>query len=584
MFASCFAAYKQKPQAFKPFTQKCEVSYVLIEKGNIALEAPWSVLTATDYMDFIRTGNRVRFEKKYFNRRHMLNDLVLAELSQNQGRFMDAIVNTLWSICEESGWQLPSHNSLIRDAPQLPLPDKSQPVLDLFACETGAQLALVYSLLENKIEVHAPGLTNRLLCEINQRIITPYLTRHFWWMGNGDEQMMNWTPWCTQNVLICAAITPQSEETRYQICKQAAYSLDCFVKDYGEDGCCDEGAKYYGHAALCLFVSMEVLNGMTDGHFTPLYNQPKIRNIADFIRQMHIHDDYYINFADCPALLEPPGVLAYQFGMKTGNLDLAAFAAMGIDVSADLSLYTRLATYFHVNEIKNHTPKPPGDIFFPSVGLMIARDERFCLAAKAGDNADNHNHNDTGSFTLYVDGKPFIIDVGVGTYTKDTFSSNRYSVWTMQSAYHNLPTFGGIMQAPGEEYVATDVAFNTDENKTSLSMNIANAYPQKAGVERYIRKVSLEKGRGVVLQDEYVGEYPAVLSLMLETKPEIRDQSIYIEGRGQIHCDGATDIKIEHIPITDPLLHKVWADSLYRVLISFTDKLGIEIMHKKTVC
>ena len=38
--------------------------------------------------------------------------------------------------------------------------------------------------------------------------------------------------------------------------------------------------------------------------------------------------------------------------------------------------------------------------------LFIARDSSFCLAVKAGDNDDNHNHNDTGSLTLYKNGKP----------------------------------------------------------------------------------------------------------------------------------------------------------------------------------
>ena len=48
------------------------------------------------------------------------------------------------------------------------------------------------------------------------------------------------------------------------------------------------------------------------------------------------------------------------------------------------------------------------DIYYPSTGLFIARDDRLLLAVKAGDNADSHNHNDTGSFTVYKDGNPLI--------------------------------------------------------------------------------------------------------------------------------------------------------------------------------
>ncbi|MFR2781088.1 MAG: heparinase II/III family protein [Clostridium sp.] len=78
-------------------------------------------------------------------------------------------------------------------------------------------------------------------------------------------------------------------------------------------------------------------------------------------------------------------------------------------------------------------------MFYPSTGLFIARDSRFCLAVKAGDNDDSHNHNDTGSFTIYKDGKPLFADIGVETYQAKTFSPQRYEIWTMQSAYHNLP-------------------------------------------------------------------------------------------------------------------------------------------------
>lgn len=40
---------------------------------------------------------------------------------------------------------------------------------------------------------------------------------------------------------------------RHAVIVQAAHSLDCFLKDYGPDGCCNEGAQYYTHAGLCLF-------------------------------------------------------------------------------------------------------------------------------------------------------------------------------------------------------------------------------------------------------------------------------------------------------------------------------------------
>lgn len=66
------------------------------------------------------------------------------------------------------------------------------------------------------------------------------------------------------------------------------------------------------------------------------------------------------------------------------------------------------------------------------------------FAAKGGYNNESHNHNDAGTFSLYLHTTPVFIDAGVGTYTRQTFSSERYTIWTMQSNYHNLPMINGV--------------------------------------------------------------------------------------------------------------------------------------------
>ena len=102
----------------------------------------------------------------------------------NAASLLDDIVNGIFAICEESGWQLPPHNSYVRDAQQLILPDCESPVLDLFACETGAQLAMIRYLLREELDSVSPFLCKRILYEIRTRIVDPYLHEHFWWMGS----------------------------------------------------------------------------------------------------------------------------------------------------------------------------------------------------------------------------------------------------------------------------------------------------------------------------------------------------------------------------------------------------------------
>ena len=57
------------------------------------------------------------------------------------------------------------------------------------------------------------------------------------------------------------------------------------------------------------------------------------------------------------------------------------------------------------------------------------------LGMKGGHNDESHNHNDVGSFVVYHNGKPILVDPGVGEYTSKTFSKERYTIWTMHSDY-----------------------------------------------------------------------------------------------------------------------------------------------------
>lgn len=113
------------------------------------------------------------------------------------------------------------------------------------------------------------------------------------------------------------------------------------------------------------------------------------------------------------------------------------------------------------------------------------------MATKGGYNNESHNHNDAGTFSLYLNTTPIIIDAGVGTYTRQTFGPERYKIWTMQSNYHNLPMINGVPQQFGSQYKAEDVRF--DPKRTSFSADLAAAYPAEAGVEKWIRSYQLGK-------------------------------------------------------------------------------------------
>ncbi|MBQ7616144.1 MAG: heparinase II/III family protein [Butyrivibrio sp.] len=606
----------------------------ILSGGERAKKAPWSQIFLSDYLEFAKNGNRERFETLYFLRREKLCSLVLAECVENSGRFIPDILDGMYLMLEESSWCLPAHNTHVRDAKQQEYPDVAAPIIDLFAAETGALIAFLEYLLRPVFEKKSPLISRYVNKSLNERIFKPYSNEHFWWMGDGVQDMCNWTPWCTQNVLLCVLTRPEGYFEEKEIRKyleSAAISLDFFLDEYGDDGCCSEGAQYYSHAGLCLFGALYLMNNvLKESEFEGVFKEELIRNIAGYIVRMNVEGNAYLNFADCAAVCPRRTSREFLFGKMCGDLDLSAFAASDFRkgsaseklLSDEINLFYHVIQVFAYDEMESYPERKAflKDFFFESTGLLVSRDERYILAAKAGNNADSHNHNDVGSFTVYKDGKPLIIDLGVGTYTRKTFSDERYEIWTMQSQFHNVPTFidgdvdekeltlgrdsvkdyhdeAIVMQKDGKEFQAAGVKCEMaaegqlgdlgDDNSgmgkevCSLSMDIADAY-KDPGIRSYRRKISLIKGQGILVEDEYDGDKSILLTLMTYEKPEITESDgdfikVEIGNLGIARITGAEWAKVQVFPIDDERLKLSWKHEVYRTLIKMDDGKRVKL-------
>lgn len=582
--------------------------------GEALLDYEWPALPATLFLQFARNGNRRNYEIPHFERRGRLNELVIAECIENQGRFLDDIVNGIWAICEESFWGVPAHCYMQDAGPTLPETDR--PIVDLFAAETAALLAWANYLLTDRLDAVSPIIRPRIAREIDQRLLTPCLERDdYWWMGfrmrPDGRRVNNWNPWICSNWLACILLMESNEARRVQSLAKCLLALDNFIDPYPRDGGCDEGPSYWGRAGASLFDNLELLYSASDGQID-LYGEPLIQEIGRFIHRVHIADDYYINFADAPALVYPDAMLVYRYGLRIEDQEMAMLGAWlaerqavqsgGSDESAErkagalktrsvpTSMGRRLPALFSLATLPTTPVAPPlpRDTWLPEIEVMVARDRAgstagFFVGAKGGHNAESHNHNDIGNFVIYVDGKPVIVDAGVETYTAKTFSDRRYEIWTMQSAYHSLlPTIDGVQQLPGAEYKATDVQYQADEASAALTLNIAAAYPPNAHVDQWQRTVTLQRGKTVQIQDTYtLTAQPAMIEISLVTPC-----AVDVATAGRIHFGERTSLAdrvsgggeltyaaaiftatTELIPITDERLGGTWGDSLTRIVL-----------------
>jgi len=571
-----------------------------ISRAEQALGKEWPALPATLYLEFSINGNRSRYEGPYFERRNRLVHLVLAECMEAKGRFLDEIVNGIWAVLEESSWVIPAHIGAQQAGSGLP--DVEEPVVDLFSAETVALLAWIHYLIGPQLDGVSTLINARLLREASARVLQPCLERDdFWWMAFSGEHINNWNPWCNSNWLTAALLLEVDDTRRLAAVEKIMRSLDRFIASYHPDGGCDEGPSYWGRAGASLFDCLELLHSATNGKID-FYAKPLIREMGRFIYRAHIDDRYFINFADAPAKVGIAGDLVYRYGKRIEDRNMMALGAYAAKKSMERnpgvsgSMGRALPALANLNELLSAESFQPHvrDVWLEGIQVMAARSkggtsEGLYLAAKGGHNAESHNHNDVGNFIVYVHGRPAIVDAGVGTYTRKTFSSQRYEIWTMQSAYHNLPTINGVMQQEGRNFAARDVHYEKKSSYAELSLDIAGAYPQSAGVVSWKRSVRLVRDKEVRLTESYrLAKRDGELMLSLITPCEVSlDKKGFItlseksgdeEGfKLRLNYPGSKlTAEVEKIELADGRLQSAWGENLNRIILRAADNDPLE--------
>ena len=562
-----------------------EIRAAFIQAARQHVGTTWERIPATVTLQFIRNGNRSNYDAINTRQREKLATLVLAEVFENGGRFLDDIANGIWAISEQTFWGSTAHLGMQRAGNGLP--DVTEPVVDLFAAETAALLAWTDYLLGDRLDAVSPLVRKRIRAEVDRRILTPALARDdFWWMGFGERKNLNnWTPWIDSNWLAAVLLLEADPRRRAAAVYKIMRSLDNFINIYPDDGASDEGPGYWDRAAASLFDNLELLRGATSGR-VDIYGSPLVRSMGQYIYRVYIKDQYFIPMGDASAKITPDAELVYQYGKRIGDPVMQGFGALlaqrrGPYHPGSSSPGRILPALLIAKEIATATTAEPllGSVWLPDLQLMAARSTPnsgagLYVAAWGGHNGQSHNHNDVGNVIVYGDGKPVLIDVGVETYSAKTFSAQRYEIWTMQSAYHNLPTINGVMQGAGREFQAKDVSFNETANRVTFSADIAAAYPAEAGVRRWQRRVTLHrKIPAAELEDSYEltqWREPARLSLMTPLRVDTsRPGEVRLGGRYVLTYDaGKVNAAVEEIRVSDERLRSVWGDGLERLVLT----------------
>ena len=557
----------------------------LIKRGEKQLDYQWQVIKATDYIEYERSGDRNIMQNPNSANNNALSDLVLAELAEGEGRFLDQIINGVYYNCERTSWVLSAH--LTAQLSRRTLPDHSEQVIDLGSGELGSFLSWVYYFFHEEFDKVNPIISQRLYDEIKHKIIDSYRNiDRFWWMAfqpRSDGMVNNWNPWTNFNCLQSIALLENDREQLSKDIYRSMLSVDKFINYVNEDGACEEGPSYWEHAAGKLYDYLQLVYMITDGGVS-LFDHPMIKNMGEYISRSYVGNDWVVNFADASAKFSAKPSLIYRYGKAVKSTEMMQFAGyLAKDQPNTLTngtdFFRALESIVYDAELKAAEAAhiSPDVTVYPETQFYYFKNKNnIFLAAKGGYNAESHNHNDAGTFSLWIDQTPILVDAGVGTYVRQTFGPERYSIWTMRSNYHNLPSINGVEQVFGKEYKATDIRI--DERQKALSMNIAGAYPEAAAVNQWTRSYQLND-KELIVKDKFSLKkalLPNEIHFMLWGDISIKDGVVRIDVDGKkatlLYDKKIFDPMLETIQLPDVRLSRVWGDEIYRLTLKAKKK------------
>ena len=478
---------------------------------------------------FWDTGDRGEYEHDYFARRYFIEHvLLLALIYPDDERFIDRLSDVIFAVCDEYTWCLPAHQG------QRDKNDNSR--VDLFASETGFYLALADTLIGDRLD---PLIRDRIRVEVKRRIFDTILgcENYGWWEAGSN----NWTAVCTGSVG-CAMMLLAPELMDDGMQARLLRAMRGFLGGFAEDGICTEGCGYWAYGVSFFVQFADMLKIFTDGK-VDLFKEEKMRAIATFPQKMFLSGKASVSFADGNRSLEytfgvmhrlkdeyPDDVLIYSpeygsYDLGCGRLSIRLYGAI-----------------WHNDEYYNNPADSTAcfEEYAADACWLTKRTVKYGFAAKAGHNAEMHNHNDVGSFIFAKGGRQLVMDLGSGIYTRQYFSSERYSIFEPSSRSHCVPIIDGEYQFNSRDAAARDVVYR----EGYFSMDIAGAYSTDAA-RSIVRSFDMYEDR-VEMTDVYdVKDGCEIIERFVTlVKPEITEDGTVVIGECKFSYIGDADLRL----------------------------------------
>ena len=419
------------------------------KKAEAALVEPIPDCSDDLYLLTTRTGDRVRYQKVYFRRLVMLKELAGAARVTNDGRFLKRTVELIEAICAERSWTMPAHDLSLTNFKGTHL------TIDLGSSHRALALAGTLAQLGDRLPQE---IRTKVMVELERRVFALYRATN---RDSADEKAFkrhgnwwffvrsNWGAVCHSCVVRAALVVLPDRTDRAAFVEAAERGMRFFLESFLPDGYCTEGMGYWNYGYGNFLELTMAVRKATDG---------------------------FVDYARLPRAKEAMG---YAFGYTLDGEHCPVFADGGGGCAAERYLDMGCSIW---PEFAGVRKRPlPSRTLFPEAQVYIGRAKRVSFGVKGGTNAELHNHNDLGSWTLYLDGEEVAGDPGGEIYTARTFSKDRYVSPVLNSYGHPVPRVGGELQLVGEESKAEIVRRDFTAGRDIFVLDISSAYPATRG-------------------------------------------------------------------------------------------------------
>ena len=553
-----------------------------IAKGEAFLGFEWRLLRATDYLAYTRSGDRYAQEDRLAQNAEALSYLMLAELAEGKGRFLDDLINGVFLFCETSSWAVSDHLYKFQQV-HTPLPRYQEDILALFQGNYAQLLSWVWYFFHEAFDREDPLIADRLKYEIKTRELDTYLEKsHFDWMGfRAKATPNNWNPWCNANAIVCFMLLEEDRDRLQAALEKSILSVDRYLESLKADGACDEGPVYWYVSGGHLLNYLQCLSMITGGKLV-VWDSPLLKNFGEYIVHAHIEGEWLANFADAHPTEGTGSPTIWRYGKAVGSTlmqdyAVSAYKAGGYDaIDADWSAFYRAMENFlacgELSGQKDRVFKAADFAWYPDTELAFLRSGKGYLAVKGGNNRERHNHNDVGTCIYFYDGQPVLVDAGKGRYNSKTFDKRyRYKIWNMSSNYHNVPQINGCAQEYGRNFRAS----NTSARRRGMrfTADIAGAYPDSAGVKSWLLDYRLLKDGSLQIKETFemasAPQTPHELHFLLPAQPDLSAAGVVglPAGLTLTYDKQVFDASSEMISLEGAGFGKAFGDALWRLTL-----------------